>query len=101
MRLLLILLALAFPASGQIIEGSVTNSVTGVAASGVAVTILSSGKPQYQTTTDSQGFFRIDGVQAGSYTATFAKDDFLELEATSPARRLFKITAGSDPVHLE
>jgi hypothetical protein len=101
MRLLSIFLALAFPGSGQIIEGSVTNAVTGVAVRGVAVAILSSGKPQYQTTTDFEGFFRIDGVQAGSYTATFTKEDFLELEATSPARRLFKITAASDPVHLE
>ena len=101
MKPLLVLLVPLVPLFGQVIEGIVTNSATGVPVNGVAVTIESNGKPAYHTTTDLHGAFRIDGVKAGLYAASFTKGGYLELDAQSPARRPFQVPSGSDAVHLE
>jgi hypothetical protein len=99
MKILLLLLAGTLPASGQVIEGSVLNSKTFAPVGGVSVTITAKGRVAYQTTTDLQGAFHIDGVKPGSYTANFSHSAFIGSEPGDPALRPFTVT--SDPVRLE
>src|SRR5436190_1709897 len=99
MKLLSAFLFVISAISAQVIEGVVVNSTTGLPLGGVTVTIASSGKTAYQTTTDVQGGFRIEGVKPGSYTADFSKAEYLPLERNSPARRPFSV-AGSDPARI-
>ncbi len=77
MRLLGAILLFSFALSAQAIEGTVVDSVTGAAIAGASVQIENAGRPPYQTTSDAQGAFRIDGVVDGSYTALAFKNGFL------------------------
>jgi hypothetical protein len=84
---------------GQAIEGTVVNSVTGEAIGGASVQIENAGKSPYQTTSDAQGAFRIEGVADGTYTAIAFKSGFLTIQDDA-ARRPFHVVAGLDPVEL-
>jgi len=60
----------------QAVDGHVVNSVTGVGVPKVAVNLIRADKVAYSAVTDSQGNFRIDGVEAGSYMATYTARGF-------------------------
>src|SRR5579883_198006 len=99
MSVLLGLLAFVSCLSGQVVEGTVINSVTGAPLAGVAVQIQQRGRAAaYQTTTDVAGTFHIDDVKPGDYTANFSKQFFLPPDSASPASKPFHVNAGSDPV---
>jgi hypothetical protein len=109
------LAAITFAA--QTVDGHVVNAVTGVDIPGVHVNLLQSGEVAYSATTDSHGHFRIEAVNAGVYTATYAARGFgqvpsflvaeyLELECSrcfllERFGQPFQVTAGGDPVRLE
>jgi hypothetical protein len=86
-------------ASGQVIEGTVVNSVTGAPVDGASVQIESAGKAPYQGTSDAQGAFRIEGLADGTYTAIAFKNGFLTVQDQA-ARKPFRVVAGLDPVQL-
>jgi hypothetical protein len=100
MKLLGAFLLLAPTLFGQAIEGTVVNSVTGEAIGGASVQIENAGKSPYQTTSDAQGVFHIDGVPDGTYTAIAFKSGFLTIQDDA-ARRPFHVVAGLDPIQLK
>jgi len=100
MKLLGALLLTSVALSAQVIEGTVVDSVTGSPIAGASVQIERAGKAPYQTTSDAQGVFRIDGVADGSYTALAFKNGFLTVQDET-ARRPFRVVAGLDPVHVK
>jgi hypothetical protein len=95
-----ILAARAFAA--QIVEGQVVNSATGVGISGVAVSLVQSGKIAYSATTDLQGRFRIEAVRDGTYTANYSVRSFWPVPSwfdhgNQPS---FQVASAGEPVHL-
>jgi hypothetical protein len=60
---------------GGTVEGTVTNTVTGVGISGASVTLLPA-RSGYQATSDALGHFKIAGVPLGTYRVTASKDGF-------------------------
>src|SRR3954454_20141658 len=98
MKLWMALLAASAALFGQVIDGTVVDSVTRLPIRGAKVEIQKGGKPAYQTTTDDQGAFRLEPVQAGVYVPDFTATDYLPPTADSPARRTIRVTAGSDPI---
>jgi hypothetical protein len=109
------LAAVAFAA--QTVDGHIVNSVTGIDIPGVAVNLVQAGKAAYSATTDSQGHFRIEAVETGTYTANytargfwpipnFLVDEDFERECgrcflVERGDQPFQVTAGRDPVRLE
>ena len=86
---------------GQIIEGTVVDSQTGAPLGGASVQIQNSaGRVGYQTSSDAQGAFHIEGVADGSYIALALKSGFLTA-GDAAALRPFRVGAGLDPVHLQ
>jgi hypothetical protein len=101
----------------QTVDGHVVNSVTGIGVAGVAVNLIRADKVAYSAATDSQGHFRIDKVEAGSYIATYTArgfwpipnllvDEDFERECgrcflTERGGQPFEVAAGGDPVSLE
>jgi uncharacterized GH25 family protein len=101
----------------QIVDGHVVNSVTGVDIPGVAVNLVRAGQVAYSATTDAEGRFRIEAVEAGVYTANytargfwpmpnFLVDEDFERECgrcflAERGGQPFQVTAGGDPVRLE
>jgi Carboxypeptidase regulatory-like domain len=99
------------------VDGHVVNSVTGIDIPGVAVNLVQAGKAAYSATTDSQGHFRIEAVEGGTYIANytargfwpipnFLVDEDFERECgrcflVERGGQPFQVTAGSDPVRLE
>lgn len=75
-----VLLALACGGASSLwggsIEGRVTNSVTGEPVSGVEVRLLDRHSIVFQTTTDSNGAYRLEHLADGEYSAEFSKDGF-------------------------
>jgi Carboxypeptidase regulatory-like domain len=55
----------------QTVEGHVVSAVSGAGIPGVTVLLQSDGNPVYRATTDSEGWFRIDAVKDGDYTASY------------------------------
>ncbi|MGA2882375.1 MAG: carboxypeptidase-like regulatory domain-containing protein [Bryobacteraceae bacterium] len=100
MKLLGAFLLLGPALFSQVIEGTVLDSVTGTPIGGASVQIENRGKPPYQTTSDTQGAFRIEGVADGTYTAIAFKSGFLTVQDEA-ARRPFRVVAGLDPVQLK
>ena len=109
---------LAAVASGaQTVDGHVVNSVTGTDIAGVAVSLVQAGEVAYSATTDSQGHFRIETVETGTFTATYTSrgfwpipnifvDEDFERECgrcflAERGGQPFQVTAGGDPVRLE
>jgi len=114
------LMALMLAAAGfaaQTVEGHVVSSLTGIDIPGVNVNLVKAGKVAYSATTDAQGHFRIESVEAGTYTANytargfwpipnFLVDEDFERECgkcflMERGDRPFPVPAGSDPVRLE
>jgi hypothetical protein len=92
------LMLLATCAVAQTVEGTVINSVTGNGIPALRVEIkLAAGKTGYSSTTDAQGHFRVQGIQAGTYTANASSPDYSLIGAPS----VFQVTAGGTPAKLE
>lgn len=92
------LMLLAACAAAQTVEGSVINSVTGNGIAAMRVEIRpAAGRTGYSTTTDAQGHFLVEGVQAGTYVASSSSPDY----SLSGAPRVFQVTAGGSPVKLD
>src|SRR5580693_7043897 len=62
--------------SGGVIEGRVTNSVTGEAVAEVQVRFLDRQSYVYKTVTDSTGSYRLTGLKDNDYSGEFSKDGF-------------------------
>jgi hypothetical protein len=91
------LTALALSAqSGGVIEGRVTNSVTGEAVAGVEVRFLDRQSYVYKTATDSTGSYRLTGLKDNDYFGGFTKDGFSELRAEGRGNHV----AGDVPVRV-
>ena len=101
MKVVLPFLMAAAPLLAQVVEGTVINSATRLPAPGVTITIESTARTAFETTSDDRGAFRFEGVPPGLYTAAFSDSGFLPPAPDSPARRPFRIAAGSDPVRLQ
>jgi hypothetical protein len=85
-------------ALAQTVEGSVINSLTGNGIPAMRVEIRSAaGKMGYSTTTDAQGHFLVEGVEAGTYAASSSSPDY-SLNGTPS---VFQVTTGGTPVKLE
>jgi len=107
----------AVDGAAQTVDGHVVNSVTGFDIPGVAVNLVRAGQVAYSATTDSQGHFRIEPVEAGIYTANytargfwsipnFLLDEDFERECgrcflAERGAQPFPVTAGGGPVRLE
>jgi Carboxypeptidase regulatory-like domain len=85
---------------GQVVEGTVVNSQTGAPIGEASVQIVNAGKTSYQTTSDAQGAFRIEGVADGTYMALVFKTGF-QTSGDAAALQRFRVGAGLDPVHLQ
>src|SRR5690242_6224468 len=96
MRLVFAFLIAVSALCGQVVEGTVVSSVTGLPITGVNVTIEATGKTPYQTTTNQQGIFRIEGVTPGYYKANYFKTNFLPVESDAPERRPFSVSSWND-----
>jgi Carboxypeptidase regulatory-like domain len=97
-RLFFALMILGTYAVAQTVEGSVINSVTGNGIPAIRVEIrAAAGKTGYTTATDAQGHFLVEGVLAGTYTASSSSPDY----SLSGAPSLFQVTAGETPAKLE
>jgi 5-hydroxyisourate hydrolase-like protein (transthyretin family) len=100
MKLAAAFLAICSGLFGQVIEGTVVDSVSGAPVSGASVQIENAGKTPYQAVSDAQGAFRIEGVADGAYTAFALKAGFQTVQDEA-ARRPFRVVAGLDAVHLK
>src|SRR6266550_4129629 len=108
MRLFLIasmLAAVSFAA--QTVDGHVVNSVTGIDLPGVAVNLVQAGKVAHSATTDSQGHFRIEAVEAGAYTANYTARGFwpipnflLDEDFERECGRCFLVERGGQPFQV-
>ena len=97
-RLFCALMILGNCAMAQTVAGSVINSVTGNGIPAMRVEIRAAGgKTGYSTTTDAQGNFVVEGVQAGTYAASSSSPDY----SLSGAPSTFQVTAGGTPAKLE
>ncbi|HEY4364113.1 MAG TPA: carboxypeptidase-like regulatory domain-containing protein [Bryobacteraceae bacterium] len=80
MRVNLSFLAIAtvtlYAQSNGVIEGRVTNSVTGEAVPGVKVRFLDRKSYVHYATTDASGSYRLTDLDDGDYTAEFTKESF-------------------------
>ncbi len=98
-KLLCALLLCAASLPAQIVEGTVTNSVTGAGISGIKVNLMQYGDTWYSATTGAQGGFLFDHVQNGVYHATYDSPDYWWERPAGPNQQ-FQVTAGT-PVTLE
>jgi uncharacterized GH25 family protein len=91
----------AISAASQTVEGNVVNSRTGAGIGGVKVELVQMEKTVYSTTADSQGYFRIENVKDGAYSATFSASEYWPeyWNGTSAIPR-FEVSAGN-PVKLD
>jgi uncharacterized GH25 family protein len=118
LRTLLIASLLAAAAcAAQTVDGHVVDAVTGIDIPGATVNLVRAGEVAYSAVTDSQGRFRIEAVDAGTYTANytargfwpvpnFLVDEDFERECgrcflAERGGRPFQVAAGGDPVRLE
>jgi carboxypeptidase family protein len=85
----------------QTVEGTVTNASSSAPIAGVIVRIQRSGKPEKEAATDSQGAYRMDGLQPGDYTIEFSKPGFRQHGRWEPTRQRFQIAAASVTVRLD
>src|ERR1035438_1233269 len=99
MRLVCLLLAGATMLGAQVVEGSVSNSVTRIGVSDVQVRLqrmdpnrgiirpteaeqVSEAQQElYEALTDVSGKFRIEGVKDGKYSVTFFREGFSALRS--------------------
>jgi len=92
------LMILGTSAVAQTVEGSVINSVTGNGIPAMRIEIrAAAGKTVYSTTTDAQGHFLVEGVQAGTYAASSSSSDY----SLNGAPSVFQVTTGKTPAKLE
>src|SRR5215471_9538494 len=76
---ILLLSVVPIPAqTGAIIEGRITNGVTGEGVAGVSVRILNRKSRVFTATTDVSGSYRIEGLDDADYNASFARDGFID-----------------------
>ncbi len=101
MKLLCALILFTGALLAQTVEGIVTSASDSQPLSGVKVQIERARKPAAETLSDSQGAFRVEGIEPGDYTASFSKSGFRQPERTAPARRPFHVAAGSAAIHLD
>ena len=71
-----LLLLVAFPATSQIVEGTVLDAATKAGAPGVKVELLKGGTAFYETFTDGAGHFRFDNLKAGDYAARYRSPNY-------------------------
>ena len=82
--------------SAGVIEGRVTNSVTGEAVGGVKVRFLDRQSIVHDTVTDSTGAYRLTGLADGNYGGVFTKDGFSEGRLSEPVHVAANVPARAD-----
>jgi hypothetical protein len=85
----------------QIVEGTALNATAGIPLAGVKTKLLQGEMTVYETESDPQGAFRIEGVKDGDYSAAFSKKGFRQPDRNAAARRPFHVTAGANPIRLD
>jgi hypothetical protein len=116
MKVVCLLLAGAAMLSAQVVEGSVSNSVTRIGVSDVQVRLQKTREPNgaiglptqeqqvaeaqqdpYEALTDISGKFRIEGVKDGKYNVTWFREGFMPV---SSGFTQVEVKAG-DPLEVE
>src|ERR1700733_3549919 len=69
-----------------VIEGRITNSVTGEAVGGVKVRFLDRQSYVHDAVTDSTGSYRLTGLADGNYRGLFTKDGFSDGQGIPPVQ---------------
>src|SRR5690242_9051793 len=99
----LLLIARSVWAQG-VVEGTITNAVTGAGATGVTVGIQTGdgiSKPivNLSTTTGVGGTFVLRNVKEGGYRISFGSHDYMSPAPTDKIFEVFHVSAGQ-PVHI-
>jgi hypothetical protein len=96
--------------AAQPVEGHVVNAATGAGIPGVSVRLFPAGDSPgrlsetgkvYSTTTDSEGRFRIEGVEDGAYSPRYVATGFAPIPEPGNLAPAFPVVAGGDAVRLE
>ncbi len=91
-------------AQAQIVEGIVVNSLTGAGIPGIGINLeqVTTGAYRvYQVRTDSEGRYRLDDVQDGTYAIRYASNDYGLPGGDNADPPRIQVTAGEKPVMLE
>ncbi len=97
MKVLALALVFLAPLIGGAVEGRVTNSVTGEPVAGASVRLLDRHSYLYTASTDSNGSYRVMGLDDGEYRGEFTRDGFQD---SSPSRSFVKVT-GDVPARID
>jgi hypothetical protein len=85
----------AVPATGSL-EGSVVDSVTGVAVPGVQVSLDNHDGTVHNGLTNEAGTFRIEGLSPGVYGSRFVKPGYVPLDSRAEGASLKPIIVEDD-----
>jgi hypothetical protein len=100
-RVVLTIWMLAIAAFGATVDGHVVNAFTGAGIAGITVSLIQQEHVAYNSTTDTQGRFRIDDVKDGAYTATYREPGGYPVPAEMiPGTSTFQVS-GDGVIHLE
>jgi Carboxypeptidase regulatory-like domain len=96
-------LVLSACAAAQVVEGTVSNTLTGAAIPGVKVDLTWAEATYYSTTSDAQGRFRFEHVEPADYFASYSAPGYLETDGfrPPPAAIHIQVTAGRGPIQLD
>jgi hypothetical protein len=77
------------------VRGVVVNSATGAGIPGVKVDLIWSGDPAYNTTSDAQGRFQFEHVQAGAYSVQYVAEGYEWVGPFNHDPMLYRAMAGN------
>jgi hypothetical protein len=97
MKLAACALVFVAPLISAMIEGQVTNGVTGAGISGATVRFMDRTSHAFQTTTDASGAYRLTGLADGEYHGAFSKDGFSDYRQGSS---LSDLLSGANSVRI-
>ena len=94
-------LLLAMGGLAQIVEGTVSDAVTNAPLGGAKISIERGGKVVRVALSDGQGGFRVEGIAAGEYTATFSARGYEEPAQGDAVLKPFLVTGDGSGVRLD
>ena len=94
---LVLLTPVVFAQNDGAVIGTVVNSYSGAAVSGMNVLLWARGGGQYQATTDDTGTFHVDGIAPGSYFIRYEREGFVPFQQVSNP---IVVASGAAPVRI-